>query len=406
MILNIKNKRIDFVIEYFPPDFAATGQLLDELTLNLSKKGYSINVITSKNSQEISNHKKRKENRKIFRIGFKRLNKKIKFSKYINSLLFCISFTYRLIFSKDNPDILCFTTAPPFQLIFSNIIHYFKNIPYIIIVYDIYPDLIYKLGYTSKNNLFIKIWERLNKLSYKNSKEIIVLSDNMKNTINAKLNGLNKKVSVLSSWVNSKQIYPIEKDKNRFIKSNNLTNKFIVLYSGNQGRCHDLITIFKVANFLKEDNKIIFLFIGNGAQHNTLKGLKQKWSLENCIFLPYQEKNNLVFSLSSADLAIVSLKKEATDLVAPSKLYGHLACGTPVCTISSNNSYLKTLIEEFKLGKWVNNNNYKEIAEWIIFIKNNPIIAKEISLNCQKYFKLFASLDVMSRKYEEVLKKL
>ncbi len=406
MIQNIKDKKIVIVIEYFPPDFAATGQLIDELTLNLSSKGYGINIITSKNNTENPNQNKTKENRKIFRIGFKRLNKNIKFSKHINSLLFCISFTLKLIFSKKNPDIICFTTAPPFQLIFSNIINYFKKIPFIIIIYDIYPDLISKLGYANKNNLFMKFWERLNILSYENAKEIIVLSDNMKNIINAKTKGLDKKITVLSSWVNNKEIYPIEKDKNKFIKSNNLTNKFIVIYSGNQGRCHDLETILKVAKLLKQEDEIIFLFIGNGAQHKFLKELKLKWSLKNCIFLPYQEKENLIFSLSSADIAIVSLKKEATNLVAPSKLYGHLGCGTPVCAISSNKSYLKKLIEEFELGKWFANNNYKDIANWIIFLKENPKTAKEIGLNCQNYLKKYASLDVISRKYEEILKKV
>ena len=102
----------------------------------------------------------------------------------------------------------------------------------------------------------------------------------------------------------------INKEDNWFLKQNNFLNKFIVLYSGNQGRCHDLSTIIYSANKLKNYTSIIFLFIGDGAQNKVLKELVKIQNLRNCIFLPYQKYEDLSFSLGAADVAIVSLSKE------------------------------------------------------------------------------------------------
>ena len=57
------------------------------------------------------------------------------------------------------------------------------KIPYIILIYDIFPEILNDLELMSKDNIIIKIWKKLNKLSFDSSKEIIVLSSAMKNKI-------------------------------------------------------------------------------------------------------------------------------------------------------------------------------------------------------------------------------
>ena len=42
----MRNNNLLFINQFFPPDFAATGQLLDDLTKRLAVKGYRINVFT------------------------------------------------------------------------------------------------------------------------------------------------------------------------------------------------------------------------------------------------------------------------------------------------------------------------------------------------------------------------
>ena len=42
------------------------------------------------------------------------------------------------------------------------------------------------------------------------------------------------------------------------------------MYSGNQGRGHDFLTVLETASILKDNKDIIFVFIGNGYQNKFL----------------------------------------------------------------------------------------------------------------------------------------
>ena len=59
------------------------------------------------------------------------------------------------------------------------------------------------------------------------------------------------------------------KSRNPFIKKLDLNEKFIIQYSGNFGRMHDITTILKTAKLIKNKN-IIFLFIGNGSKRKEI----------------------------------------------------------------------------------------------------------------------------------------
>ena len=171
-----------------------------------------------------------------------------------------------------------------------------------------------------------------------------------------------EKIEIISAWADHNKISPIEKEKNWFALKNNFLNNFIVLYSGNQGRCHDLITIIKAANQLKKDSNIKFVFIGEGVQKKYTKNLVDKLNLKNCIFLPYQKYEDLPYSLNIADIALVSLNEKASNLVAPSKLYGHLAASTPIGAICPSSSYLYKMINSNKFGEAFINGDHINLA--------------------------------------------
>jgi glycosyltransferase involved in cell wall biosynthesis len=184
--------------------------------------------------------------------------------------------------------------------------------------------------------------------------------------------GAAAKISVIPSWADPEQIQPRAKADNWFVQKHNLVNRFTVLYSGNQGRCHDLVTVMAAALLLRHDPDVVFVFIGKGPQHQRLQQLRHDWGLANCRFLPYQELTDLPYSLAAADLALVTLSIEAEGLVAPSKLYGHLAAGTPIAAITPSSSYLRELVEQEGCGRWFANGHADELATWIRQLKADP----------------------------------
>ena len=363
------NKSNWIISQFYPPDYAATGQLLNELAIYLSKRGLLVNIFTSfpfyAFSEKDTLKKENYRSLNIYRIGNFKFIKKIKGYRIINGLIFCFQSFINLIFRANKKDTLIYTTEPAFLPLFAYLVFIFKKSKYILIIYDLYPDIITKFNILKEKNFIIRIWRIILRSSYRNSSKIIVLSESMKEELNKNYLEFSDKVEVISSWADHKKIIPIDKDKNWFAKKHGLVNKFVILYSGNQGRCHDFKTIINAAKLLNKNIFIKFVFIGNGAQNNEIKNLVKKLSLNNFLFLPYQKYENLQYSLNSADLALVSLNLKAYNLITPSKLYGHLAASTPIAAICPKSSYLYKIVNENNFGESFKNGDYIKLKKWI-----------------------------------------
>jgi len=110
-------------------------------------------------------------------------------------------------------------------------------------------------------------------------------------------------------------------------------NKFVVAYSGNLGRVHDLDPILDLAAELLAEREFVFLFIGDGAQRPRLEELAHGRGLANVRFLPPVPRARLAASLSAADVHVVTLRADCARFVFPSKLAGAAAVARPVLFI-------------------------------------------------------------------------
>ncbi|MDG1302198.1 MAG: hypothetical protein P8R37_11500, partial [Opitutae bacterium] len=68
------------------------------------------------------------------------------------------------------------------------------------------------------------------------------------------------------------------------------------------------------------------------------------------ISLPYQALEMIKFSLSAADLHLVSLGDNMSGIVHPCKVYGALAIGRPVLALGPKESYLNDILSEDPIG--------------------------------------------------------
>ena len=237
-----------------------------------------------------------------------------------------------------------------------------------------------------------------------NSKNIILLSELMKKKCLINYGSeLNNKIKVIPSWSDINKIKPLDKEKNKFIYEQKLHCKFVILYSGNQGRMHDFDTILFAAKYLKKNTEILFIFIGDGPLNKNIKDFKKLNNLKNIKILPYQPFESLPQTLTAADIAIVSTTKNATSLVAPSKLYGHLASATPIALISSKNSYIRNMIEENNCGKWFNNGDYKSLSNWIIKLKENNSMRKKMSVSARTLSEKISDPNFIAKEYLNVI---
>jgi glycosyltransferase involved in cell wall biosynthesis len=207
---------------------------------------------------------------------------------------------------------------------------------------------------------------------------------------------------VISNWSDPNWIVPIAKKDNWFAQKYNLTEKFTILYSGNMGRCHDIQTILNTARLLR-GYSVQFVFIGGGPKYRSSENLVQTYGLDNCLFLPYQNKEILPYSLTACDLTLVSVEEGMGGIVAPSKFYSLLATGRPIAVICDQQCYLNELVAKTQCGVTFKNKNSQGLADFILQISSNPDLAKSMGEAGRNYLISQCTLDIIAQQYATVL---
>lgn len=405
--LQLKDIKLLILTHYYPPDYAATGQLIEELAHKLGENGLKkVSIFTGQPgyafSTETAPNKEEKHPLMIRRSRSSRIVPQRIRGKAINGIIFCIRCGVHLIRNSSKSNLLLITTAPPFLPIVAYLGKLIWKMPYICLMYDLYPDVVVALNVLPKKHLLVRLWNRINYLVWLNAKTIVVISDTMKNRIVSKYPILADKIKVVHNWSNPEIIKPMDKQDNSFAKKYNLTNRFTVLYSGNFGRCHDLDTIMEAAKLLK-DKPVQFLFIGNGAKLSSCKEQVKIHQLDNFLFLPFQDKAVLPSSLTSCDLGLVSIAPDLEGIIAPSKLYGILAAGKPVAIICESHSYLKELVTTAGCGETFNHNDAQSLANFIEDLILNPQKASSMGTMGRKYLESNFTPEIIAKQYLEIL---
>lgn len=400
--------RLSIFTQFYPPDFAATGQLIEELANHLKNQGMQVKVFTGQPGYAFSKAsapvKEESDLLHIRRSRTARLFPNQIRGKAINGLMFALRSALHLLKPKNHGDVLLLTTAPPFLPVLGYLAHLLFGVPYICLLYDLYPDVAVGLNVVSENHWMAKAWDFINRCVWRKAEGVIVLSSSMRERIVAKCPEVADKISVIHSWANPNWIVPMPKDRNWFALKHHLVDKFTVLYSGNMGRCHDIDTILEAAVELRAE-PIQFVFIGNGAKHQSCIDKVKRLGLNNCLFLPYQDKAALPYSLTACDLSLVSITPGMEGLVAPSKLYSALASGRPIATICERSSYLRQLIADAKCGAAFVNGDGQGLAEFIHRLATNPDLVTEIGNAGRRYLEAHFTPEVISRQYSVVLRR-
>ncbi|MBE9014673.1 glycosyltransferase WbuB [Chroococcidiopsis sp. CCALA 051] len=397
---------LNIITQFYPPDYAATGQLIEELAVNLGRLGIQVRVFTGQPGYAFKKHAapilERSEKILIRRSRTSRMwNARIR-GKAINGCLFFLRTILYLLNQKNHGDLLLLTTAPAFLPIVGYIAKLLFGLPYVCLMYDLYPDVAVELDVLSKKNWLVKLWRSLNQKVWQNSEKIVVLSSTMREKILSYSPELSEKIVVIHNWANPNWIVPIEKENNWFAQKHELVNTFTVQYSGNMGRCHELDTILEAARQL-QDESIQFVFIGGGAKFQSSLERVKKLGLNNCRFLPYQDKQDLPYSLTACDLSLVSISPKMEGIVAPSKLYGILAAGRPVAAICEPHSYLRHLLRESGCGAAFNSGDASGLAQFIRRLKSDRELVKQMGMAGRQYLQFNFTPEIIAKQYSNVL---
>jgi glycosyltransferase involved in cell wall biosynthesis len=398
---------ISIITQFYPPDYAATGQFIYDLAVALAQKGFEISVFTGMPGyafrQTDVKHEEHDHGVLVRRTGSIHLMSKRIRNKIFGSVLFIARCVVKCLSKDIRGSHLVLTSAPPFLGLIGWFYHKFFGHTYTCIIYDIYPEVAVRLRVVALDHWIVKFWEFVNRKVWDRAESLIVLSEPMKQLLLQKHKNLAGKIHVIHSWADPKFIIPIAKSENWFAKLYGLTDRFVVLYSGNLGRCHDSQTILKCAQLLISRPDIKFVFIGNGVGSQVIKQAIAAGQLPNALQLPYQDREVLPYSLTACDLSLVSILPTVGDTIAPSKIYGILAAAKPVAVICPKNNYLREIVDEGNCGNCFENGDAQGLADYICWLANNPHIQEKLGKNARKLLERHYTIDQAIPKYIDAL---
>ncbi|KAA0764912.1 glycosyltransferase family 4 protein [Bacillus sp. SH5-2] len=409
-------KKIVFVINYFYPDFASTGQLMTELCLELQDK-FDITVIAAQPGYAGEDIKTKKifeedklENINIVRVRVPKVDKKSKVSRVKYILSYFTLATIALL-KQRNVDIIYTISQPPvLGGIVGTIGKFFKKSKHVYNIQDFNPEQAEAVSYTNKKFIF-NIARKIDNINCSYSDHVIVVGNDMSKTLEKRFDS--KKVpnhSVINNWTNEGEIVPVNKDNPmvaQFIEENKLDNKFIVMYSGNIGLFYDLENIIKITKEFSHYEDLVFLFIGEGAMKENMKTFVMENGIENVLFLPYQPKEFIKYSLNVADIHLVVNQKGIKGVSVPSKIYGVMAAGKPILGVLERESEAEILITNSDCGVVVEPQDYNGIIEAIKhFYSMQDQERKEMGIRGRDYLEKNLKKETSIQKYSEVLQSL
>lgn len=329
--------RILFISDNFPPEFNAPASRTHEHARYWVKWGHDVTVITcAPNFPDGKVFEGYKNNWcyseiidgiKVVRVKTYIAANKGFLLRILDYLSFMASSFFFGLFCK-RPDIIIATSPQFFAAVGGWFLSAIRRVPFIFELRDLWPASIVAVG-VAKESWLIKLFERLELFLYKNSKLIIVLTNSFKADLTSR--GISEnKIHVITNGVDNQIYSPRPKDK-ILLEQLELSGKFIFGYIGTLGMAHGLDSVLKVADKLRKNTNIHFLFVGSGAERKSLVKMAEDMNLSNVTFVPPQPKSEIPNYLGICDISLVHLNNHPVfKTVIPSKIFEAMAMGIPI----------------------------------------------------------------------------
>ena len=215
---------------------------------------------------------------------------------------------------------------------------------------DLNPDEAIAAGWLKETSLTSRLLSRMLLFSLKRADHIVALDRFMKKRIESK--GIPaRKIDVIPPWAHDDRVRFDLDGRNAFRARHGLSDKFVVMYSGNHSPCHPLDTVLKAAERLSHRSELVFCFIGGGSEFRKVKNHAREKALNNIICLPYQPIEKLAASLSAADLHLVVMGEPFVGIVHPCKIYNILAANRRFLYIGPRESSITDLIAQLSMDR-------------------------------------------------------
>lgn len=350
--------RILFLAQCYAPEDVSAATLITQLTVDLTKRGHQVSIVTGvpsyphgfvfKGYRNRLYHVETLDNVRVIRTWSYISPSKRFWSRLFHYGTYSATAFYGGL-AAGRPDVLV-SFSPPLPLGLSAwLLSRIWRVPWVLQLEDLYPDAAVAAG-VMRNKRVISFFLKMENFLYRNSQHISVISEGFRQTLLAKKIP-HSKIEVIPVWADPDEVCPGPKE-NSFRHEHGLDEKFVVMYAGNIGLTSCLEDVLAAAEALREQAKIQFVIVGEGVKKAALNAERQNRQLTNITFLPYQRREIFPVMLAAANLILVTLNASAAVSSLPSKVFSGMASARPILAVAPAESELARIVREANCG-WV-----------------------------------------------------
>lgn len=332
-------------------------------------------------------------------------------SSFLGRLWAYFSFVFSSIYAglfkvKGNHDIILVTSPPLFVGITAYVLSFFKRIPFVFEVRDLWPESAIDTG-VLKSKIIINFAYWFEAFMYKKATLINVLTPAFRTKLINK--GVpEEKVIFIPNAADFSLAEAVQNDFSEleFKKEIGLEGKFVITYVGAHGVANHLIQLLDTAELLRETN-VVFQLIGSGMEKQMLMEEKEKRQLDNVIFRDPVAKAEVFKYILASDMGASVLKKVDTfKTIYSNKTFDYMSCKKP--TLLAIDGVSRELVEEADCGIYVEPEDPEEIASGIRKALSNQERLIEMGQNGYDHAIKHFDRGVLAKKYvtymESILK--
>jgi colanic acid biosynthesis glycosyl transferase WcaI len=204
-----------------------------------------------------------------------------------------------------------------------------RRVPFLFDVRDLYPDVALALG-VLRPGLIARGFQWLAAFTYRRAAAVVTATRSLAAALRDQ--GVPAaKVSAVPNGANTERFAPAPGDPALRERYGIPQDRFLLGYVGLMGRLHGAGVIVEAAEKLREERRIHFLLIGEGADRGPMESRAAAAGLENVTFGASVPSEEVPRVLNACDAGIATLRGVPLSRGAlPVKVFEMMACGLPV----------------------------------------------------------------------------
>lgn len=425
-------KKLLIFAHYYAPDTASTGQILKDQAEGMLDE-FDVTVICVVPSYGGMIEDKYKTQKyyfeelngvKIIRVRVPEFTKANKVSRVKNIISYFFGALGAAMKAGKQDYVFTISQPPILGGLLGVLGKWMKHAKMIYCIQDFNPEQVMAVNYSS-NKLILNAMMFADKFSCRHSDLVITVGRDLVDTLKNRFKGYKvPKYAMINNWIDEKEVYPLPQNHERvvaFKKQYDLDDKFVIMYSGNIGLYYDLEKLMKVMKQFRkgytlkgvyepgpvtaDGREVVFAFVGAGSVLDKLVLYTKEHHFENVIFIPYQDKEDLIYSLNAGDVHWCVNVKGIKGVSCPSKAYGIMSVAKPIIGVLEEGTEIRGLIEECNCGKCCEPGDYVEVADIIRWYIENAGTGEveEMGRNGRKYLEKNLTKDVSIKKYIDAI---